>query len=159
MKLIKGHSRKLFFLNGSEIIFADTTVNERFQGLELDFIIYEDNMKADLINELARLRDELRNVSTKIDNAIENATEEANKPKTTFSTGPATPVSFVVLTEAEEDFLRNWFDSPGKPSFSDWERSFLDSVLQRNMSYPTIKLTQKQYDSFIKIFAKHEASK
>lgn len=116
-------------------------------------------MKADLINELARLRDELRNVSTKINNAIENITEEQNKPKTTFSTGPATPVSFVVLTEAEEDFLRNWFDSPGKPSFSDWERSFLDSVLQRNMSYPTIKLTQKQYDSFIKIFAKHEASK
>src|SRR6186713_58234 len=116
-------------------------------------------MKADLINELARLRDELRNTALKIDNAIEAATEEANKPKTTFSTGPATPVSFVVLTEDEEHFLRNWMDSAARISFTDWERSFLDSVLQRNMTYPTIKLTQKQYDSFIKIFAKHEAVK
>jgi hypothetical protein len=116
-------------------------------------------MKADLINELARLRDELRNVSTKIDNVIEAATAEANKPQTTFSSGPtAVPTAFVALNEGEENFLRNWMDSDARPRFTDWERSFLDSVLQRNMTDPVIKLTQRQYDSFIKIYAKHEAA-
>jgi len=111
-------------------------------------------MKADLINELARLRDELRNVSTKIDNAIENATAEANavppKPTAFVQNGPN-----VVLDQDQEHFLRNWMDSAGKPTFSDWERSFLDSVLQRNMQYPTISLTPRQFDSFVKIYMKH----
>jgi hypothetical protein len=118
-------------------------------------------MKADLINELARLRDELRNVSTKIDNALNGITEEQNavKPMPSTLAGPTVvPNSFVNLDEGEESFLRNWMDSNAKPSFTDWERSFLDSVLQRNMQSPVMKLTQRQYDSFVKIYAKHEAA-
>jgi len=155
MKLIKGHTRKLLFSNGSEIIFADTMVNERFRGLELDFIIYEDKMKADLINELARLRDELRNVSNKIDNALNAVTEQQNAAP---AANPSAGATFVPLTEPEEEFFRNWTISPAKPAFTAWESSFLDSVLQRNSSSQVIKLTTKQYDSFIKIYAKHVAS-
>ena len=113
-------------------------------------------MKADLINELARLRDELRNVSNKIDNALNAVTEEQNKPAPMQN--PSAAATFVPLTEPEEEFFRNWSISPAKPAFTAWESSFLDSVLQRNSSSQVIKLTTKQYDSFIKIYAKHVAS-
>lgn len=109
-------------------------------------------MKADLVNTLARLRDELRNVATKLDEAINAETEAANSAP---PSQPTTSFVQVVLSDGEEYFLRNWFDSASKNTFTLWEKSFLDSVLQRNIAYPSIKLTQRQYDSFIKIFNKH----